>query len=101
MEKTDYNIALFVFFIPYIIFEVPCNIILKKMAPSTWLALIMVLWGIATIGMGLINSFGGLVAMRILVGLFEAGLFPGKTPASSHRDQADRSRMCLPHQHVL
>jgi len=77
MEKTDYNIALFVFFIPYIIFEVPCNIILKKMAPSTWLALIMVLWGIATIGMGLINSFGGLVAMRILVGLFEAGLFPG------------------------
>lgn len=77
MEKTDYNIALFVFFIPYIIFEIPCNVILKKMSPSTWLSLIMVLWGIATIGMGLINNFEGLVAMRVLVGFFEAGLFPG------------------------
>lgn len=40
-----YNIALFIFFIPYILFEVPSNLILKKLAPSTWLSLIMVLWG--------------------------------------------------------
>lgn len=84
MEKRDYNIALFVFFIPYIIFEVPCNMVLKKMAPSTWLSLIMVLWGTATIGMGLIKSFEGLVAMRILVGFFEAGLFPGKEPDATN-----------------
>jgi len=45
MKATDYNIALFVFFIPYILFEVPSNIILKKLAPSTWLSAIMVLWG--------------------------------------------------------
>jgi MFS family permease len=37
----------------------------------------MVLWGISTIGMGLVNTLGGLVAMRVLLGLFEAGLFPG------------------------
>ncbi|KAH8727171.1 major facilitator superfamily domain-containing protein [Phaeosphaeriaceae sp. PMI808] len=72
-----YNIALFVFFIPYILFEVPSNLALKKLAPSTWLSLIMVLWGVATIGMGLVKNFAGLVAMRLLVGLFEAGLFPG------------------------
>lgn len=48
------------------------------MAPSTWLSLIMVLWGISTIGMGLVNTFEGLVAMRVLLGFFEAGLFPGK-----------------------
>lgn len=72
-----YNIALFIFFIPYILFEVPSNLILKKLAPSTWLSLIMVLWGISTIGMGLVNNFEGLVAMRVLLGLFEAGLFPG------------------------
>lgn len=85
MKKQDYNIALFVFFIPYIIFEVPCNMILKKLAPSTWLSLIMILWGISTIGMGLITSFGGLVAMRVLVGFFEAGLFPGKDLAQFTR----------------
>ncbi|KAF2466497.1 MFS general substrate transporter [Lindgomyces ingoldianus] len=77
MHGSDYNIALFVFFIPYILFEVPSNLIIKKLAPSTWLSLIMVLWGICTIGMGLVNTFGGLIAMRVLLGFFEAGLFPG------------------------
>lgn len=74
---NHYNIALLVFFVPYILFEVPSNLIIKRVAPSTWLSAIMVLWGIATMGQGLINNFGGLVAMRLLVGLFEAGLFPG------------------------
>jgi len=45
MEGQDYNIALFTFFIPYILLEVPSNIIIKNLAPSTWLSLIMVLWG--------------------------------------------------------
>lgn len=39
----------------------------------------MVLWGIATVGMGLVNNFEGLVAMRVLLGFFEAGLFPGQS----------------------
>ncbi|KAF1843935.1 MFS general substrate transporter [Cucurbitaria berberidis CBS 394.84] len=72
-----YNVALFIFFVPYILFEVPSNLVLKKLAPSTWLSLIMVLWGISTIGMGLVNNYEGLLAMRVLLGLFEAGLFPG------------------------
>jgi MFS family permease len=75
MHDTDYNIALFVFFIPYILFEVPSNLVLKHLAPSTWLSLIMVLWGVCTIGMGLVNTFEGLVAMRVLLGFFEAGMF--------------------------
>lgn len=77
MQQTDYNVALFVFFIPYILFEVPSNLILKRLPPSTWLSLIMVLWGICTVGMGLVNTFDGLIAMRVLLGFFEAGLFPG------------------------
>ncbi|KAF7193225.1 putative transporter [Pseudocercospora fuligena] len=77
MKGNDYNIALFIFFIPYILFEVPSNILIKRMAPSTWIALIMTLWGIATIGQGLIRNNAGLQAMRFLLGLFEAGFFPG------------------------
>lgn len=40
----------------------------------------MVLWGVVTIGEGLVRTFGGLVAMRVLLGLFEAGLFPYVDP---------------------
>ncbi|KAI4693049.1 uncharacterized protein J4E88_001420 [Alternaria novae-zelandiae] len=72
-----YNLALSIFFVPYVLFEVPSNLILKKMKPSTWLSLIMICWGLSTVGMGLITNFGGLLAMRLLLGLFEAGLFPG------------------------
>ena len=45
MKGQDYNIALFMFFIPYCLLEVPSNIILRKVAPSTWLSSIMFCWG--------------------------------------------------------
>ena len=45
MKGNDYNIALLVFFVPYILFEVPSNIVIRKIAPSTWLSFIMVCWG--------------------------------------------------------
>ncbi|KAF2993364.1 hypothetical protein E8E14_000085 [Neopestalotiopsis sp. 37M] len=77
MSGHDYNIALFIFFIPYILFEIPSNIIVKRTAPSTWLSIIMILWGIATVGQGLARNVGQLIACRFLLGLFEAGLFPG------------------------
>ena len=50
MKGNDYNIALFIFFPPYILFEVPSNILLKKVAPSTWLSGLMLLWGEYTVG---------------------------------------------------
>lgn len=52
MKGQDFNIALCVFFILYIICEVPSNLLLREIAPSTWLSLIMVCWGMV---MNLIN----------------------------------------------
>ena len=52
---------------------------LKKLRPRIWLSLIVVLFGIVMVGMGLIRDFGGLIAMRVLLGVFESGLFPGAT----------------------
>ena len=46
MKGQDYNVALFVFFIPYILFEVPSNLLIRKIPPSTWLSSLMILWGI-------------------------------------------------------
>ena len=45
MKGQDYNVALFIFFVPYILFEVPSNLLIRKIAPSTWLSSLMVLWG--------------------------------------------------------
>lgn len=45
MGGQDYNVALFIFFVPYILFEVPSNLLMRKIAPSTWLSSIMILWG--------------------------------------------------------
>ncbi|KAK5937723.1 hypothetical protein PMZ80_009852 [Knufia obscura] len=77
MAGNDYNIALFTFFITYILFEVPSNILLKKLRPSVFLSSIIAIWGCITIGMGCTQSFSGLVACRALIGFFEAGFFPG------------------------
>ncbi|CAG8929592.1 unnamed protein product [Penicillium salamii] len=45
MEGPQYNYALFIFFIPYILCEVPCNLLMKRLAPSTWISGIMAAWG--------------------------------------------------------
>ena len=45
MGGNDYNVALQIFFVPYIFLEVPSNVVLKKVAPSTWLSGIMFFWG--------------------------------------------------------
>ncbi|KAL4874927.1 major facilitator superfamily domain-containing protein [Aspergillus karnatakaensis] len=77
MEGNDYNLALFIFFIPYILCEIPCNLIMKRLAPSTWLSSIMAFWGIITICQGFVQNNGGLMACRFLIGVFEAGFLPG------------------------
>lgn len=45
MKGSDFNVALFVFFIPYILFEIPSNILIRKTRPSIWLSSSMVCWG--------------------------------------------------------
>lgn len=45
MSGQDYSIALCIFFIPYILFEVPSNLILKRLSPSTWLSILVTGWG--------------------------------------------------------
>ncbi|VUC32114.1 unnamed protein product [Clonostachys rosea] len=77
MVGSDYNIALFTFFITYILFEVPSNMFLKRARPSVILSFIVVGCGIVTIGQGVTQSFGGLVVCRVLIGFLEAGFVPG------------------------
>ncbi|KAK2812836.1 hypothetical protein FQN50_001165 [Emmonsiellopsis sp. PD_5] len=73
----DINLALLIFFVPYILLEVPSNIVLKRVAPSTWLTILTFLFGVVTVCQGLVTSFRELVVCRFFLGVFEAGLFPG------------------------
>ncbi|KXH34199.1 major facilitator superfamily transporter [Colletotrichum nymphaeae SA-01] len=72
-------------FIPYVLFEVPSNIILKKVKrPSFYLGTLTLCWGIIMTCTGLVRNFGGLMVTRILLGVFEAGFFPGAIYLTSY-----------------
>lgn len=66
-----------ILFVTYITFEVPSNLVLKKFTPSRWIAFITVSWGIVATLTGLVESYAGLLACRVILGALEAGLFPG------------------------
>ncbi|RMZ77964.1 hypothetical protein DV738_g4159, partial [Chaetothyriales sp. CBS 135597] len=76
-QGNAYAIALSVFFIGYIVVEVPSNLILKAVKPHRWIPIIMVAWAVIMTLMGLVQSGGGLQAARFFLGIAEGGLFPG------------------------
>jgi MFS family permease len=59
------------------LFEVPSNLLLKKLSPPRWIARIMVTWGAITMALAAVKNFEGLMAARLFLGVAEAGLFPG------------------------
>ncbi|KAH0352719.1 MFS general substrate transporter, partial [Aureobasidium melanogenum] len=73
----EYNNALVIFFVPYILFEIPSNILLKKFKPHVWLSGCMFLFGLTTTLQGVVQNYSGLLATRFFLGLFESGMFPG------------------------
>ncbi|KAF6824391.1 MFS transporter [Colletotrichum plurivorum] len=77
MSDHDFTIALMVFLVAYALFEVPSNVLLKKLRPSRWLAFLMFSWGAVTVGLGGAQNYATVAGVRFLLGVFEAGLFPG------------------------
>jgi len=78
LTSAQYNACLSIFFATYVAFEIPSNLVLKKLRPSRWIPMIMIAWGIVMSLMGLVHSYGGLLACRLVLGAAESGLFPGK-----------------------
>lgn len=79
MTSNQYSLAVLVFFISYLICEVPSNMILNRVRPSMYLPLLAVLWGTVATCMGAARNYKDLIAMRFLLGIFEAGFAPGCT----------------------
>lgn len=96
LAGTEYNTALVIFFVPYILFEIPSNLLLKRLKPHVWrksykvdvppeqslminclVSACMFLFGVCTICQGLVHNYAGILAVRFFLGVFETGMFPG------------------------
>lgn len=77
LTETMFGLASGLFFIGYLLFEVPSNLALHKFGARRWIARIMVSWGIVAAAMAFVPTAGWLYGLRILLGIAEAGFFPG------------------------
>ncbi|KAL0961234.1 hypothetical protein HGRIS_006200 [Hohenbuehelia grisea] len=77
LTNDQYSIALTVTFVPYIIAELPSNLLLKVVGPDRLLPTLLTLWGIVTTLQGVIHNYAGLLACRFFLGLLEGGVLPG------------------------
>ncbi|KAM5541373.1 hypothetical protein V8D89_004927 [Ganoderma adspersum] len=74
---NQYLTSLTLYFIGYVLFEIPCNIILKRTTPRFWLPTLTLIWGVVATLTGVTQGLGGFFAARFFLGVTESGLFPG------------------------
>jgi ACS family tartrate transporter-like MFS transporter len=72
-----YGLGAGIFFIGYCLFEVPSNLILHRVGARRWIGRIMISWALVAAAMVFVTSPGGFYALRFLLGVAEAGFFPG------------------------
>jgi MFS family permease len=75
LTGLQYNNCLVIFFIPYVVFEIPSNYLLKRFKPSTWLSFCMFGFGFVGIMQGLVKNYSGFLATRFFLGLFEVSRY--------------------------
>jgi MFS family permease len=67
------------FYVTYVVFETPWVMAVKRWGANSVLAVAFICWSAVTIGTGFIQNYGQAIVMRLLLGIFEAGLFPALT----------------------
>ena len=77
LSDTAYGIGAGLFFLGYCVFEIPSNLILERVGARLWIARIMIVWGLVSMGMMFVTDVGTFYVARILLGVAEAGFFPG------------------------
>lgn len=77
LSETAYGFGAGLFFIGYFLFEVPSNLLLTRVGARRWFARILLSWGAVTVAMAAIRSPTSFYILRFLLGVAEAGLYPG------------------------
>jgi sugar phosphate permease len=73
-----YSLVVLLFFITYVALQPPATVVLRKVGPRVFLPSIVVIWGAVMIGFGFVKEWHTLLPLRLVLGIFEAGFFPGK-----------------------
>ncbi|MGD0464845.1 MAG: MFS transporter [Tepidisphaeraceae bacterium] len=95
LTDAAYGLGAGLFFIGYFIFELPSNLILHRVGARPWIARIMITWGICSAAMMLTSSARTFYALRFLLGVAEAGFFPGVVLYLTHWIPAARRARTL------
>jgi ACS family tartrate transporter-like MFS transporter len=77
LSASAFGFGAGIFFLAYFLFEVPSNLFLERVGARRWIARIMFTWGVVSGGMAFIGGETGFYALRVLLGIAEAGFFPG------------------------
>ena len=77
LSESAFGLGAGLFFLGYSIFEVPSNLILERVGARLWISRIMISWGIAAIAMSMVRGASSFFALRFILGVAEAGFFPG------------------------
>ena len=77
LTEASYGLGVGVFYIGYVLFEVPSNLLLRRIGPRRTIARIMVLWGLVSVSMMFVRNPTQFYIARIALGIAEAGFFPG------------------------
>ena len=77
LDAWTYGLSSSAFYLGYVLFEVPSNLVMDKVGARLWLARIMVTWGLASAATAAVVGPTSFLAIRFLLGCGEAGLFPG------------------------
>src|SRR6202453_733555 len=79
LSAGQFGLAAGIFFVGYSIFEVPSNLMLYRFGARRWLARIMISWGLVSAATAFVVGPNSFYALRLLLGIAEAGFFPGVT----------------------
>ncbi len=77
LSATEYGLGAGLFFLGYCVFEIPSNLILDRVGARRWIARIMIGWGIVSMATMFISDVTSFMIARVVLGLAEAGFFPG------------------------
>lgn len=77
LSAAAYGLGAGLFFVGYFLFEIPSNLILARLGPRFWIGRIMVSWGLVSMAMAGVAGERSFYTLRFLLGLAEAGFFPG------------------------
>ncbi|PTB62354.1 MFS general substrate transporter [Trichoderma citrinoviride] len=77
LQGNDYNAIISIFFISYIVFEIPATLTCKAVGPGWFLPLAAVLFGVCSLATAYVDTMGQAAGVRFLLGIFEAGMMPG------------------------